>query len=122
MNNTSKTQPNKDCVKLAAGGDVSTGHQPPESAFTNVNEALRSADIRFAQVERLYSERGTYQTPSDGAHSRHHPSLATAFKSVPFDVLSIGSNHTGDWGPDAVEDTVETFRRLGIPTIGDGRN
>ena len=117
-----KTQSNNASIKLAAGGDVSTGHQPPESAFTKVKEALRTADLRFAQVERLYSERGSFQTASDGAHSRHHPSLAVAFKSVPFDVLSIGSNHTGDWGPDAVVDTVDVFRRLGIPTIGAGRN
>src|SRR5688500_16543256 len=101
MNGTNDTAPSKKNLVLAAAGDVSTGHEPPESAFSYVNEALRSADLRFAQVERLYSERGTYQTLSDGAHARQHPSLAAAFKSVPFDVLSIASNHTGDWGPEA---------------------
>src|SRR4029077_14877454 len=45
-----------------------------------------------------------------------------AFQSVPFDVLSIASNTSGSWGPEAVEDTAETFRLLGIPTVGAGRN
>lgn len=109
-------------VTVAAAGDVGTGHEPPESSFAHVLELLRSADVRFAQVERLYSERGCFQTQGGGFHTRQSARMAEAFKSVPFSVLSIGSNHTGDWGPEAVEDTVETFRRLGIPTVGAGRN
>lgn len=109
-------------VELLAAGDVSTGHEPPESAFFKVADRLRQADIRFCQVERVYSERGSFQTHSDGIHARHNPKLAEAFKSVPFDVVSIASNHTGDWGPQAVEDTRETFEKLGIAPIGAGRN
>ena len=111
-------------VTLAAGGDVNTGHKPPESAFTPVLEHLRSADIRFAQVERQYSERGRYQFQSLAEHMevRQPPAMAEAFKSVPFDVLSIASNHTGDYGPEAVEDTYDTFKKLGIPTVGAGHN
>jgi len=109
-------------VTIAAAGDVGTGREPPASSFAQVNDALRSADIRFAQVERLYSGRGSYQGQGGGLHTRQKPEMADAFKSVPFSVLSIGSNHTGDWGPDAVIDTVETFRRLEIPTIGAGRD
>lgn len=109
-------------VTVAAAGDVGTGHEPTESSFAHVLEVLRSADVRFAQVERLYSERGSYQGQGGGLHTRQKPQLADAFKSVPFSVLSIGSNHTGDWGPEAVEDTAETFRRLGIPTVGAGRD
>ena len=107
-------------ITIAAAGDVGTGHEPPESSFAHVLEHLRSADIRFAQAERLYSERGSYQGQGGGLHVRQPVRMAEAFKSVPFSVLSIGSNHSGDWGPDAVIDTVETFRRLGIPTVGAG--
>jgi poly-gamma-glutamate capsule biosynthesis protein CapA/YwtB (metallophosphatase superfamily) len=111
-------------VTIAAGGDVGTGHNPPEIAFASVRRVLSRADIRFAQVERLYSERGTYQWQSlaRNLEVRQPPQQAEVFRSVPFDVLSLASNHTGDWGPEAVEDTVDTFRRLGIPTVGAGRN
>src|SRR4051812_21631479 len=109
-------------VTVAAAADVSTGHEPPESAFTYVFDILRKADIRFAQVERTYSERGSYQEQAGSRHARQEPRQASAFKSVPFDVLSIASNHTGDWGPEPVEDTAELFRKLGIATIGAGKN
>jgi poly-gamma-glutamate capsule biosynthesis protein CapA/YwtB (metallophosphatase superfamily) len=109
-------------ITVAAAGDVATGHEPPESAFAHVLDTLRSADVRFAQVERLYSERGAFQGQGGGFHTRQPARMAEAFKSVPFSVLSIGSNHTGDWGGEAVEDTVDVFRRLGIPTVGAGRN
>lgn len=112
----------KGFVQIAAVGDVATGPEPPESIFERVSESLRLADVRFAQVERVYSERGSYQGQGIAPHVRQHPRMAEAFQSVPFDVVGIGSNHTGDWGPEAVEDTVETFRRLGIATIGAGRN
>ena len=111
-------------VTVAAVADVCTGHQPPESAFINVLEPLRSADLRFAQVERLYTLRGSFQEQGgfSARPARQDPCAADVFKSVPFDVLSLASNHTGDWGPEAVEDTVATFQRLGIPTVGAGRN
>lgn len=111
-------------VTVAAAADVSTRDESPESAFAHVLEPLRSADLRFAQVERLYSERGGAQVQSGPAAlaNRQHPRIAAAFKSVPFDVLSIASNLTGYWGPEAVEDTAETFRLLGIHTVGAGRN
>jgi len=114
---------NGSSVTIAAGGDVGTGHNPPESAFTHVLEPLRAADIRTAQVERLYSERGTYQyqSISEKLEIRQPCATASAYSSVPFDVLSLASNHTGDWGPEAVEDTIDTFHNLGIGVAGIGR-
>ena len=115
---------NRSTVTIAAGGDVGTGHTPPESAFTHVLDALRASDISIAQVEKLYSERGTYQYQSlaEKIEVRQPPASAAAFASVPFDVLSLASNHTGDFGPQAIEDTLDVFHELGIPTAGLGRN
>lgn len=109
-------------VEIVACGDIATPPTPPGRNFEHVMDALRSADIRFGQVERLYSERGSFQEQGLAPHVRQHPQMAETFKQVPFDILSIGSNHTGDWGPEAVEDTIETFEKLSIPTIGAGRN
>jgi len=108
-------------VTVAAVGDITPGFDPLEKGFEYVMEPLRSADVRFAQSERAFSERGTYQQSAGSMHSRKHPRLAAAFKTVPFDVLSICSNHTGDFGPEAVEDTIDTFRALDIATVGAGR-
>jgi len=114
-----------DQLTVAATADVSTWEESPENAFLHVLEPLRSADLRFAQVERTYSERGSPQLQAGGTavlSNRQHPRIARAFKSVPFDVLSVASNRTGDLGPEAVEDTVEALRSLGISTVGAGSN
>ena len=114
-----------DRFTLAAVADVSTGHEPPEppeGAFTHVLEPLRTADLRFAQVERVYSERGHWQQQAVAFHPPQHPRLAAAFTKVPFDVISIASNNSGDWGPEPVADTVDTFRKLGVHAVGAGHN
>ena len=109
-------------LHISAVGDISNGPEPLEASFADVMETLRSADVRFGHAERAYSARGRWVEQSGPTAPRRLPETAAGFKSVPFDVLSIASNHTGDWGPEAVEDTVETFRALGIPTVGSGRN
>ena len=110
-------------LSVAAVGDVTPGFEPLEKGFAYVMEPLRSADVRFAQSEHAYSERGSYQQQAGTArYPQRHPRMAGAFKTVPFDVVSIASNHTGDWGPEGMEDTVDTFRLLGIATVGGGRN
>ncbi len=114
-----------DKVTLAAVADVSTGHAPPEpleGSFEHVIASLNTADIRFAQCERVFSERGSWQQQAVAYHDKLHPRQASMFKAVPFDVVSIASNNSGDWGPDAVEDTADTFRKLGVAAIGAGRN
>ena len=111
-----------DRVIVSAVGDVYHGTEPLESAFENVLEPLRSADVRFAQAERVYARRGRLEAQAGAMQKMQDPSMAEAFKKVPFDVLSIASNHTGDYGAEAVEDNLETFRLLGIHTVGAGRN
>jgi poly-gamma-glutamate capsule biosynthesis protein CapA/YwtB (metallophosphatase superfamily) len=107
-------------VTIAAVGDVSTGHDPAERIFSYVMAPLARSDVRFAQAERVYSERGAYQEQVISKHSRQHPRMAEAFRGAGFDVVSIASNHSGGWGPESVEDTAETFRALGIASIGAG--
>ena len=59
---------------------------------SDVLEPLRSADVRFAQVERVYSERGAYQQQALVQHSRQHPRMAMAFNSVPFGLSFTGQS------------------------------
>ena len=48
-------------VVLLGCGDVGPIHEPMAQYSELVRETLAGADIRFAQVERVYSERGTLQ-------------------------------------------------------------
>lgn len=106
---------------LIAVGDTAPYVEPPESIFDGVQEVLSAATWRFAQVERTFSARGVYREDAQAPNSRVAPHLATAYRSVGFDVVSLASNHSGDWGADAFLDTIDNFRDLGIRTAGAGR-
>jgi hypothetical protein len=60
-------------VILLGCGDVGPIHEPMERYSELVRDALAGADIRFAQVERTYSERGELRAGSGGAYGRLPP-------------------------------------------------
>jgi poly-gamma-glutamate synthesis protein (capsule biosynthesis protein) len=109
-------------VVLMAVGDVGPIHEPVGAYSELAKPTLAQADIRFGQVERVYSERGSLQVHSGGAHSRVKPHMASVFTDCGFDVVSVASNHAMDWGEDALLDTIALFRERGIAVVGAGRN
>ena len=109
-------------IVLLGCGDVGPIHEPVGAYSTLAKPVLAAADIRFAQVERVYSERGALQVHSGGGHSRVKPHMAQVFVDCAFDVVSLASNHAMDWGEDALLDTIEHFRHQGIAVAGAGRN
>ena len=109
-------------VILLGCGDVGPIHEPMDAYSVLAKPALATADLRFAQVERVYSERGALQVHSGGAHSRVKPHMASVFADCGFDVVSLASNHAMDWGEDALLDTVDLLREKGMQVVGAGRN
>ena len=110
-----------DTVMLLGCGDVGPIHEPVGRYSELVRGTLAGADIRFAQVERVYSERGALQPNSGGQHSRLSPAMASVFTDCGFNVVSVASNHAMDWGAEALLDTIELLHGMGIQTIGGGR-
>jgi hypothetical protein len=111
-----------DAVVLLGCGDVGPIHEPMGPYSELVRDMLAGADIRFAQVERVYSERGALHPGSGGHHNRLPPAMASVFTDCGFNVASVASNHAMDWGPEALLDTIELLRGMGIETAGAGRN
>jgi poly-gamma-glutamate synthesis protein (capsule biosynthesis protein) len=109
-------------VTLLGCGDVGPLHEPMDAYSVLAKPTLAGADLRFAQVERVYSDRGSLQVHSGGAHSRVKPHMASVFTDCGFDVVSLASNHAMDWGEDALLDTVALFQGKGMQVIGAGRN
>jgi hypothetical protein len=109
-------------VVIMGCGDVGPIHGPVSKYSVLAKPTLEQADIRVAQVERVYSERGSLQVHSGGGHSRVSPELASVFTDCGFDVVSVASNHAMDWGDDALLDTIDLLKKKGIRAIGAGRN
>jgi poly-gamma-glutamate capsule biosynthesis protein CapA/YwtB (metallophosphatase superfamily) len=107
-------------ITLLGCGDVGPVHEPVRAFCTRVTPVLATADLRFAQVERVYSDRGALQVHSGGSHSRLKPHMAEVFSECGFDVVSVASNHAMDWGPDALLDTLDLLQSRGIRTVGAG--
>ena len=110
-----------EAVVLLGCGDVGPIHEPMSQYSELVRDTLAAADIRFAQVERVYSDRGELQ-PHGGAHGRLPPHMASVIMDCGFNVVSVAGNHAMDWGPEPLLDTIELLRGKGIQTIGGGRN
>jgi poly-gamma-glutamate capsule biosynthesis protein CapA/YwtB (metallophosphatase superfamily) len=110
-----------EAVVLLGCGDVGPIHEPIGPYSELVRDTLASADIRFAQVERVYSDRGELR-PHGGAHGRLPPHMASVITDCGFNVVSVAGNHAMDWGPEPLIDTIELLRGMGIQTIGAGRN
>lgn len=111
-----------DSLILLGVGDVGPIHEPIDLYSSLARPLLAEGDIRFAQCERVYSERGALQVHSSGAHSRVKPHMVSVFTDCGFDVVSVASNHAMDWGEDALLDTIMLFQKNGIKTVGAGRN
>jgi poly-gamma-glutamate capsule biosynthesis protein CapA/YwtB (metallophosphatase superfamily) len=107
---------------LMGCGDVGPIHKPMDAYSALARPTLARANLRFGQVERVYSERGSLQVHSGGGHSRCKPALASVLSDCGFDVVSVASNHAMDWGPDALLDTIDLLRGKGLQVVGAGRN
>lgn len=114
----------RDRVVLAACGDIGPIHAPGPAGWVaqSTASALAGADLRFAQCERLYSERGQRQLGGGSRHGRLSPDMAKIFAELDFDVVSVAGNHAMDWGADAFLDTIDVLRDMGMQVVGGGRN
>ncbi|MFC2065890.1 CapA family protein [Chloroflexota bacterium] len=108
-------------ISIYAVGDIKVDRDNPESIMAKVAPTLKEADITFAQLEMNLSERGTpafhMSTPL-----RCHPRNVKALTSAGIDIVSFASNHTLDWGPDALMDTIDIVKKNGMDIIGAGSN
>ena len=109
----------KENIVLLGCGDVAPCYDPMEPYTTLARPVLATGDIRFAQCERLYSDRGS---PHGSPTARLKPHMVSIFGDCGFNVVSLACNHVMTWGEDALLDTIEGLRKQGIQVIGAGSN
>jgi poly-gamma-glutamate capsule biosynthesis protein CapA/YwtB (metallophosphatase superfamily) len=107
-------------LRLAAVGDINLDGAPAD-AWRSVGRALNKADLSFGNLESTVSTRGT---PYEKEYNfRAKPAaLAGLAKHSGLDVLNLANNHTGDYGPNALMDTIRSVRKDGIKPVGAGAN
>lgn len=100
---------------VRGSGDISQGIMP------EVIERMQAADIMMLNNEFAYSDRGT-PTADKQFTFRARPGTAAYLTDLGVDLVSLANNHAYDYGPTALEDTLDTLRETGIPYVGAGRN
>ncbi len=111
-----------DTVTLMAVGDVGPHRDDPASIFEYAGPVIRRADIRFCQLERIFSSRGAPEVSIRSHHSRVDPKNVSALTAAGFQVVSFASNHSLDWGPVAFLDTLDLLRKEGMLPLGAGKD
>lgn len=87
---------------------------PIKSVFDN-------ADIRVLQWETAVTEGGC-PIVKDGPNLRCKPGCLNFAEALNINVNLLANNHTGDYGAEAVIETLEHHKKVNILTVGAGKN
>lgn len=125
-----KAPPKRDHATLLAGGDVCMGRligqellkNPNFNPFTRSAALLRSADIRFVNLESQLSDQGgETQSPVYKLVFTGPPGGAEALSRGGIDVVSAANNHMWDYGRAAFFETLDHLDRARVKFAGAGR-
>jgi poly-gamma-glutamate capsule biosynthesis protein CapA/YwtB (metallophosphatase superfamily) len=107
-------------VMLARGAGVAVDSHGPDYPFREIKRELDRHDIACANLECPISARGTKFTPDKGIYFKADPEVLQGIRWSGFDFLSLANNHSLDWGPEALADTMNGLKRAGIRYAGAG--
>jgi poly-gamma-glutamate synthesis protein (capsule biosynthesis protein) len=122
-------QPPHDEVTIAAVGDIMLGHRAgpylaregPDYPFISVLPVLRQAHLVIGNLESPISSRGT-AVENKKFTLRAAPEAVEALKAAGVRVVALANNHTMDFGPLALQDTLKALGENDILYSGAGMN
>ncbi|MBU1159765.1 CapA family protein [Patescibacteria group bacterium] len=88
--------------------------------FKFVSEKLNEFDLLFGNLEGPISDKG--EDLGSSYSFRMDTRVASALNSAGFDIVSLANNHIGDWGQEAMIDTLSWLKKENIAGVGLGLN
>lgn len=82
---------------------------------------MREADVCWINNEFAYSDRGA-PLENKMYTFRATPGRAEMLREMGVDIAGLANNHVYDFGAEAMADTLDTLRRMGIDYVGAGKN
>ena len=107
--------------RFIAVGDVAPDRDDPASIFAHVRDRIRAADLGYCQLEVNLTTRGQ-RVPQARHTVRGRPEIADALVGTGLNIVSFAGNHTMDWGPEGMFDTLANLDRAGARHMGAGAN
>ena len=93
--------------------------EDPASMYGEMMPVLQESDLSFVNVETTIGTKG-HPIPKGGPNFQSSPEAVKGLTAVPFDVALLANNHTGDYGPAALQETIRRLRQAGLQTVGAG--
>jgi len=90
--------------------------------LSGVKSAFDAADFSMLNLECVLYDGDNAPIPKSGPNLKGHPDFIEALKYLDIDVAGFANNHTGDYGDEAVIDTLNLLKENGIASIGAGKN
>ncbi|MFQ6155224.1 CapA family protein [Micrococcus luteus] len=114
-------------MRIAFMGDVMLGRlvderlrtAAPASVWGNTLPVLAGADLRIANLECVLARGGT-PWPGKVFHFRSAPQNVACLTAAGIDAVSLANNHTLDYGPEALLESVAALDAAGIRHAGAG--
>jgi poly-gamma-glutamate capsule biosynthesis protein CapA/YwtB (metallophosphatase superfamily) len=110
---------------IVLGGDYFLDHRLSEAANpAEVFDVFREADASFANLEGGLSTVGSADLGGFkwGPNLRGNPALVSELKWAGIRAVSVANNHTGNFGREALLETLSHLDKAGIAHSGAGRN
>lgn len=120
----------RETITIKAVGDMVLGTTWPEDRipadvegrfFAGVEQQLSGGDIVFGNLEGALTDAGeTTKDPSRGTQYafRMPTRFAGILRNAGFNVLSLANNHSSDFGPAGLEDTLKAIKSNGMLAVG----
>lgn len=101
--------------------DAALAGRGADYPWARVSGALQRADIAIGNLETAVSLQGAPVAGKQFTFRARPGALAGAARAG-LDVVSLANNHTGDYGPQALLDTLQHVRAAGLHPVGAGRD
>lgn len=107
---------------IMLGRGVEAAHRGDAGAsLDEMSDRLASADLTIGNLESTLSADGVPRQPGDDSFAAD-PAVLDDLAAAGFDLLSLANNHTGDYGREALLQTLRRVDRSGIQRVGAGRD
>jgi poly-gamma-glutamate capsule biosynthesis protein CapA/YwtB (metallophosphatase superfamily) len=94
-----------------------------DADFLGLVDEIRTADVAITNLETVIHEfKGYAQADSGGSYLASPPQIAKELKWAGFDMLVHANNHSFDYGPSGVLETIEHVARAGLILAGSGED
>lgn len=100
---------------------IGQGEELENNIAPELLQKMREADVCVVNNEFAYSDRGA-PLANKMYTFRADPGRVSMLQEMGVDIAGLANNHVYDYGPEAMEDTLDTLRQADIDYVGAGSN